>query len=118
MKGAEIKKILKDEGIGLCTLAKKMGYTREQNLYSVLSVDDVRSGVLEHIAKTIGKPVSWFYRDAEGMKAVSIPSTPVQDVISVEGDNNTIATISERFIGLLEEKDKQINALLNIITNK
>lgn len=110
MSGEEIKKILKEEGIGLCNLAKRMGYAKEQNLYSVLGVNDVRSGVIENIAKTIGKPIGWFYGETE----TASPSSP-DNGISVSGDNNNIATISERFIGLLEEKDRQINTLLNLL---
>lgn len=106
MSGEEIKKILKAEGIGLCNLAKKMGYAKEQNLYSVLGVNDVRSGVIENIAKTIGKPISWFYGETEE----SALDTPPES-----GENISIATISERFIGLLEEKDRQINTLLKLL---
>ncbi len=111
MSGEEIKKILKAEGIGLCNLAKRMGYAREQNLYSVLGVNDVRSGVIESIAKTIGKPISWFYGEAE---APALSASP-ENTVPVSGDNISIATLSERFLSLLEEKDRQINTLLNLL---
>lgn len=106
MSGDEIRKILKQEGVGLCGLAKKMGYAKEQNLYSVLSVNDVRSGVIENIAKNIGRPVGWFYGEPEA-------AAPEAEAVSSPGDN--IASISERFIGLLEEKDRQISTLLNLL---
>lgn len=108
MSGDEIKKKLKEEGIGLCSLAKRMGYAKEQNLYSVLSVKDVRSGVIELMAKTIGKPTSWFYAD--------IDSEIVSEEKPQLSEDNSVSKLAERFIGLLEEKDRQINTLLNILS--
>lgn len=107
MSGDEIKKKLKEEGIGLCNLAKRMGYAKEQNLYSVLSVNDVRSGVIENIAKNIGKPVCWFYGEGEAQSEAPRPA-----------ENAVTSDLSARYIGLLEEKDKQINTLLGLLSKQ
>lgn len=111
MSGEQIKKILKNEGIGLCALAKKMGYVKEQNLYSVLSVNDVRSGVIENIARNIGKPIGWFYGEVND----GANDNKEADAAPKPTSCDNADAISERFIGLLEEKDRQIGILLNLL---
>lgn len=50
-------KKLFDEGIGLCDLTHKLGYDHEQNLYSLLRASDVHTGLIEELAKMLGKPI-------------------------------------------------------------
>ena len=57
MNGKDLRQKLVDEGIGLCDLAHKLGYDHEQNLYSLLRSSDIRTGLIEKLAKTLGKPI-------------------------------------------------------------
>jgi len=109
MKGIELKQFLKDQGISVSSLAEKLGFASEQRLYSLLNANDIKSSTLEDIAKVYGKDIRWFY----GLDSNNSVST--DSGIAVSGDNNNVAMISERFIGLLEKKDEQIDKLLDLL---
>lgn len=109
MNGKDLKEKLRAEGVNFSALAQKMGYTTDQNLHSVLGAKDVRSGLIEDLAHALDKPIGWFYGEP------SVTQAADNGGIAVAGDNNTVATISERFISLLEKKDEQIDTLLEII---
>ena len=63
MKGSVLKERLKNEGINLSDLSKRLGYNTDQNLHSVLGAADVKSSLLENISRVLGRPISWFYDD-------------------------------------------------------
>lgn len=63
MRGSQIKKKLKSIGVNLTELSSALGYEKSQRLHSALKSDDVKSGLMENIAKIIGKDISWFYDD-------------------------------------------------------
>lgn len=61
MNGKNLKEKLQADGVNLSALARKMGYATDQNLHSVLGAKDVRSGLIEDLAKVLNKPIGWFY---------------------------------------------------------
>lgn len=61
MTGLQIKKKLKSIGVNLTELSTALGYEKSQRLHSALKSDDVKSGLMENIAKIIGKDINWFY---------------------------------------------------------
>ena len=63
MKGSELKAKLKNEGINLSELSRKLGYDTDQNLHSVLGAADVKSSLIERISLVLGRPINWFYDD-------------------------------------------------------
>lgn len=63
MKGSVLKERLKNEGINLSDLSKRLGYNTDQNLHSVLGAADVKSSLLENISRVLCRPISWFYDD-------------------------------------------------------
>ena len=91
MKGEEVKKILKANGITHKMLAEKFG-TTIQNIGSLLSKDDVRTGLLEDIVRETGIPMSAFYPE-------------LGDVPQDMGE------VSK----MLAKKDEQIDRLLTIL---
>lgn len=101
MSGKELKDILHANNINLSDLAKKLGYNTDQRLHSALRADDVKTGLVEAIAKAINKSVGFFYPSITG-------ATASGNGVAVSGDGNSVNAISERFITLLENKDKQI----------
>ncbi|WP_289104611.1 hypothetical protein [uncultured Bacteroides sp.] len=111
MSGKELKEILRAEGINLSELAKKLGYDNDQRLHSALKSDDVKSGLIESIAKAINKNVCFFYPETGAAIAT-------ENSVSVSGHGNSINSISEKFISLLEKKDEQMDRLLSIIESK
>lgn len=110
MSGEELKEKLKQDGIVLSELARLLGYDSDQGLHSALKAKDVRSGLLEEIARVTSKSIDWFY--PESAKTVASDNS-----IAVSGNGNQISAISEKFIGLLEKKDEQIDRLLTVIEN-
>jgi hypothetical protein len=110
MTGKDLKERLRSEGVNFTFLSQKLGYACDQNLHSVLSAKDVRSGLIEDIAEALGKPITWLYGDNS-----SSSTTASENGIAVTGDNNNIANISEGFIALLKKKDEQIDTLLELI---
>lgn len=61
MSGDQLKQILRQHNVNLCDLAQKLGYNSDQALHSVLKASDVKSGLLEQIAKEMGRSVGYFY---------------------------------------------------------
>ena len=92
MNGKELKAILKEEGINLSELAKKLGFDNDQRLHSALKADDVKSGLIEAIAKATN-----------------------DNSVAVSGTGNSVNAISERFISLLEKKDEQMDRLIGLL---
>ena len=78
MRGADLKDLLRKEGIILSQLAEDLGMS-QQNLSAAFTRDDVKSGLLEKMARTLNKPIGFFYGEACG---------PVQSV----GNNNSQVT--------------------------
>lgn len=78
MKGADLKDLLKREGVILSQLAEDLGMS-QQNLSAAFTRDDVKSGLLEKVARILNKPIGFFYGETLG---------PVQSV----GDNNSQVT--------------------------
>ena len=100
MKGSELKEILRKEGVVFNQLAESLEMS-QQNLSAAFTRDDVKSGLLEKIAKTLNKPIGYFYGESLG---------PIQTVV---GDNNTQVggdyQISDSgVLELLRIKDEQL----------
>lgn len=82
MKGMEIKKILKDKGYSLKSVADALNES-PQNLYSLLAARDIKTGVVERIARAIGQPVSLFFPELPGL--MDQTQTAEQDAAVAEG---------------------------------
>lgn len=103
MKGADLKDLLRKEGVILSQLAEDLGMS-QQNLSAAFTRDDVKSGLLEKLARVLNKPIGFFYGEAFG---------PVQSV----GDNNTQVTQvagnysnapDSNILEILKMKDEQL----------
>lgn len=107
MKGQKIKEILRSEGFTLSEIASLLGFENDQRLHSALKSDDVKSGLIEDIARVTNKSVGFFY---------GLPTVYNERGI-IESDNATYneTEISIRFIGLLEKKDEQMDKLLDML---
>ena len=103
MKGEDVKKILKANGITQRDLAEKFG-TTAQNISDRLGKDDITTGFLENISAATGIPVSAFY-----------PASVWGSVVNSPAAQNQVTNIPESVIQLLAKKDEQIDRLLSII---
>lgn len=73
-----MKDLLRKEGVVLSQLAEDLGMS-QQNLSAAFTRDDVKSGLLEKMARILHKPIGFFYGEAFGS---------VQSI----GDNNSQVT--------------------------
>ena len=80
----------------------------DQRLHSALKSEDVKSGLIEDIARVTNKSVCYFYEGSGNTVATD-------HGIAVSGDSNQINALSEKFIALLEKKDEQMDRLIGII---
>lgn len=96
-----IKEILRKNGITLISIAEKLGES-SQNLSALLQKDDLRTSLVERISEATGIPIAAFYGEAYSSATASGNS------VAVSGDGNSVNAISERFMTLLENKDRQI----------
>ena len=101
MKGQELKEILRKEGIILLQLAEDLGMS-QQNLSAAFTRDDIKSGLIEKIAKSIGKPVGFFY--GEGLSQSVTGNNNTQ----VAGNANNVNTGDGAVLELLKMKDEQL----------
>lgn len=107
MSGKELKEILTADGINLSQLSRALGFANDQRLHSALHAEDVKSGLIEAIAKATNKSVCSFYGE--------VGAIATEHSVAVSGDGNSITTISERFISLLEKKDQQMDRLITML---
>ena len=106
MTGQHILNLLKQEGYSVNKMAEMIGRS-QQNLATVLKHDDIRTGLLEDIAKAMGKPLSFFYGEAFG--PVSVASGERATSVQVGGDATNVATSADdRLLTLLVSKDEQL----------
>lgn len=108
MSGKELKEILAAEGINLSELARLLGFANDQRLHSALKAEDVKSGLIESIARVTNKSIGFFYKNVLGAVALD-------NGVVVSGDGNSTTTIPERVISLLEKKDEQMDRLLSLL---
>lgn len=109
MSGKQLKDILDSMGCAnVSELARMLGMKSAQNLHAALDVQDVKTGLVEDLARILNKPIAEFFPDGGA-------ATATDHSIAVNGSKNAVNTISERFIGLLEKKDEQLDRMLGII---
>jgi len=104
MTGQHIQDLMKQEGYSVNEMAKMIGKA-QQVLASALKHDDVRTGLLEDIAKAMGKPLSFFYGETYGNVSQNSGSNNATAI-----NNSTATTISndDRILSLLLSKDEQL----------
>jgi len=102
MTGKHVQDLIISEGYSVNQIAKLIGVA-QPNLLSLLRHDDIRTGLLEDIAKAMGKPLSFFYGETYG------PVTQVQGSNNATAINNSTATSNDdRILTLLVSKDEQL----------
>lgn len=98
MKGATIKDLIQKEGYSISKMAEILG-TYQQKLDYELKKDDVRSSLIEEVAKALNIPISKFYGDSYNVTGTNIVNS---------GSNNAVHANDERLLNLLINKDEQL----------
>lgn len=106
---------MKKNGYTVSAVAEKLGISN-QNLFSLLGKDDVKTSTLERIAEATGLPVSLFYGDTHIHAQIGDNSS------AVNGNNNQVNTATGDFMRelaaqrkLTEKSQEQIDRLLGVI---
>ena len=120
MTGEELKKKLKGERYSITDLADKLGMTRP-NLSQALSVKDVKTGLVEDLARVLNLPVSFFFgEDTNCNNATANGDSSVAAInSSVIMENSEV--LKERITHLeemLAEKERTIQILIKNNNNK
>lgn len=107
MKGDFLKQFLASHGMSISEMARRLGIP-QQTLSAALSNEDVRTGLMEGIAKEFGiSPASFYTGESSGSAVVG---TANQSTVIGKQDGDTRALERQ-----LEVKDGQIDRLLKII---
>lgn len=103
MTGKHLQDLIMNEGYSVNKMAEMIGRS-QQNLASLLKHEDVRTGLLEDIAKAIGKPLSFFYGETYG----NVSAISGNNNTSVAGNDNTVGSPDNKLLDLLITKDEQL----------
>lgn len=102
MEGERVKALIIGKGYSVAQVAELIG-TSQQNLAANLKHSDVRSGLLERIARVLDIPLAVFYGESFGPSLSITGSNNTQ----VSGNSNTVS--SDRLVlELLKMKDEQL----------
>lgn len=113
MEGEQIKAFLRKKKITVSEVAKRLG-TSQQNLAAALSVENVKTGTVEDIARAIGEPVTYFYTGESSGTAVVSGGTVNGDVTGTKEEGKAVDALVEQ----LDRKDRQIDRLLALLEKK
>ncbi|GEM_PF-2258633 len=94
MKGEKIKEILRAEGFKLSEVAELLGFDNDQRLHSALRSDDIKTGLLEDIARVTNRSVCLFY--GTGTVCATVAS---DNSVAVTGSNNRVNSTEQTTYG-------------------
>lgn len=118
MRGAEVKEKLLKNGYVLAEVAKQMGII-PQTLQSLLSAEDIKTGVLENIANSINKSIYFFYEDGNNTAISDNSSISVAgNENHVNGEVNKLVDIISAQSSQLTKSQEQIDRLLTLLEKK
>lgn len=114
MTGEELKNRLKGARYSITDLAEKLGMTRP-NLSQALSAKDVKTGLVEELAKVLNLPISYFFGEDIGNN-----NATANGESSVAAINSNVTMESNEMLKervkhleeLLKEKERLINVLM------
>lgn len=104
MTGEKLKEVILGQGITLASAARRLGMT-PQHLNQALSAADVKSGLIERVSTSLGLSIASLYGEVTGVSNITGNGSGVN---SVNNDTDVI----NRFLSIIEEKDRQIAQLM------
>lgn len=109
MKGETLKIILLKNGIKQSEVARLIGDS-QQKFNAALNSDDVKSSLIEKIAAALGMPIGQLYGES-----VATTVTGSTAIVGNGNKGNSLNANESRLLSLLEEKDRQIARLLDLL---
>ena len=105
MTGEKLKGFIVENGYTLASAARLLDMT-PQHLNQALSAADVKSGLLERISTAFGISIATLYGEVQGVAITG----------SGSGVNVNDSAVVNRFLSIIEEKDRQIAQLLQMLS--
>ena len=109
----KLKECIEISGLTRQVIAERANIT-PKTYDNILKGMDSKISTIENIARVLGVPVGTFF-DSEG--GVRISQTDGGGA-AVSGDGNSIEAIPPRVLAMIEEKDRQIHRLLDLLEKK
>ena len=106
MTGDYLKNLILSEGYTINKMAELIGVA-QPNLVMLLRHEDVRTGLVEKVAKAMGKPLSFFYGETYGPVTQASGNNNTQVANNVAG-NDIVVSPDNKLIDLLVSKDEQL----------
>lgn len=103
MTGKHLQDLILAEGYSINKMAQLLGMA-QPNLLNLLKHEDVRTGLVEKVAETMGKPLSFFYGETYG----PVSQVSGNNNTSVAGNDNTVGSPDDKLLILLMNKDEQL----------
>ena len=104
MTGEKLKMIIAGSGYTMASAARLLEMT-PQHLNQALNAADVKSGLLEKVSAAFGISIASLYGETPGVAITGSGNTT---------NGNDTATVN-RFLSIIEEKDRQIAQLLQML---
>jgi transcriptional regulator with XRE-family HTH domain len=104
MDGEILRKKIKDTGVPIAEIARKLGQSRP-NLSQALSTKDVKTGLVEKLAAALNLPLSYFYGDS-GTNVIASGEK------SLAALNSTITKSNPQGVEILEERIRSLESQL------
>ena len=104
MTGEKLKALIVENGYTMASAARLLEMT-PQHLNQALSAADVKSGLLEKISAAFGISIAALYGETPGVVITGSGNTT----------NGNDGAVVNRFLSIIEEKDRQIAQLLKML---
>ena len=105
MTGDKLKEFIQRQGVSQSELSKRLGVST-QSLSQSLNVADVKTGFLEKACNALGVTIWSVYGESVGISNINGNGSGIN---TVNNDPNVI----NRFLSIIEEKDRQISELIS-----
>ena len=109
MTGMELKRILARTGRQQKDIAALLGMSH-QNFSAMLSVADVRTGLIERLCDVLELHPSFFYGGGENV-------TAVDHSVSINGGGNSVS-VDGALVRVIERQSKQITDLIDLLAKQ
>lgn len=109
MSGEEMKIVIRRLGYTQKAVAELLQET-PQNLGSMLEAKDIKSSLVERVARALEIPIAAIYGES-----VATTVTGSTAIVGNGNKGNSLNANESRLLALLEEKDRQIARLLDLL---
>lgn len=114
MSGEELKEILRKTGMGVTDIAKALGVP-QQNFSQALKAKDVKTGLIEDLAKVLNLPISYFFGEDINFNRVTANGQSSVAAINSNVTMENCDILKERMKhmeDLVAEKERLIQVLM------